>query len=92
MALFATAYYGLFRVGEITDSQHAVKACDVHIGVNKRKLLFILRTSKTHTEGRQTAISEDSEYEVERCTAIRVITYLSLLPIAAVLAEDRQIP
>ena len=50
MALFATAYYGLFRIGEITDSQHAVKARDVHIGQNKRKLLFLLRTSKTHGE------------------------------------------
>ena len=35
-AMFITAYYGLFRVGEITMSQHVIKAKDVHIGVNKR--------------------------------------------------------
>ena len=47
-ALFTTAYYGLFRVGELTCSEHAVKARDVHIAMNKQKLLFILRSSKTH--------------------------------------------
>ena len=47
-ALFATAYYGLFRVGELTISQHVVKVADVHIGINKKKLLFVLRSSKTH--------------------------------------------
>ena len=49
-ALFSTAYYGLFRVGELTMSLHVVKACDVHIGMNKKKILFILRSSKTHGE------------------------------------------
>ena len=47
-ALFATAYYGMFRVGELTTGDHPVKAVDVHIGENKDKMLFILRTSKTH--------------------------------------------
>ena len=50
-ALLVTAYYGLFRVGEITQSDHIVKVSDVHIEVNKNKLLFILRSSKTHNEG-----------------------------------------
>ena len=27
---------------------HPVKVCDIHIGENKNKFLFILRTSKTH--------------------------------------------
>ena len=51
MALFATSYYGLFRIGEVTvtESDHTVKACDVRIGTNKRKLLFVLRSSKTHS-------------------------------------------
>ena len=48
MSLFATAYYGLFRIGELADSPHAIKARDVHIGINKNKILFILWTSKTH--------------------------------------------
>ena len=50
-ALFASAYYGLLRIGEVTQSPHVVKATDVHLGLNKRKLLFILRTSKTHGKG-----------------------------------------
>ena len=52
IAVFTTAYYGLFRVGELGDSPHAIKVNDVHIGDNKKKLLFILRSSKTH--GRHT--------------------------------------
>ena len=46
--LFSTAYLGLFRVSELTEGQHPVLAKDVHIASNKRKLLFILRSSKTH--------------------------------------------
>ena len=47
-ALFVLAYYGLLWVGEITAGSHPVKAVDVHIGINKCKILFILRASKTH--------------------------------------------
>ena len=52
-ALFSTAYFGLFRVGELTMtfSQHAVLAQDVHIASNQYKILFVLRTSKTHGLG-----------------------------------------
>ena len=46
--LFSTAYFGLFRIGELTSGEHPVLARDVHMGFNKRKVLFILRTSKTH--------------------------------------------
>ena len=49
--LIATAYYGLFRVGELTTSPHVVLAKNMHIGQNKHKLLLILETSKTHTVG-----------------------------------------
>ena len=49
-ALLSTAYFGLFRVGELTAAPgaHQVLASDVHIGINKDKILFILRSSKTH--------------------------------------------
>ena len=47
-AIFALGYYGLFRIGELTSGSHPIKANDVHIGSNKNKMLFILRTSKTH--------------------------------------------
>ena len=52
-ALFSTAYFGLFRIGELmaTPGGHAVKACDIHLGYNKEKVLFILRTSKMHSKG-----------------------------------------
>ena len=46
LALMSTMYYGLFRIGELTKSEHTVKAIDVQIGTNKRKLMFILRSSK----------------------------------------------
>ena len=47
-AMFCMAYYGLMRVGEITQSNHALKAVNVHTGRNKNKILLILYTSKTH--------------------------------------------
>ena len=47
-AIFALAYYGMFRIGEITTGTHPVKAKNVHIGRNKDKILMILFTSKTH--------------------------------------------
>ena len=46
--MLATAYYGLFRIGKITQSAYVVKACDIFVGTNKDKLMFILHSSKTH--------------------------------------------
>ena len=50
-ALFLMTYHGLFRIGEVTMSQYVIKAKDVLIGKNKKKLKFILHSSKTHTRG-----------------------------------------
>ena len=47
-ATLVTAYFGLFCIGEVTKSEHVIKAKDVHIGDNKDKLLFVLHNSKTH--------------------------------------------
>lgn len=47
-AIFCLAYYGLFRIGKLTRSNHVIKAKDVNIGQNKNKILIILYTSKTH--------------------------------------------
>ena len=33
--IISTAYYGLFRIGELTSGDHPVLAQDVHIGTNK---------------------------------------------------------
>ena len=64
--LFTTAYFGMMRVGELTASQHTLKAKDVHIGTNKDKLLFVLHSSKTHGKNKppQTIkISKVNDYQ-----------------------------
>ena len=40
-------YFGLFCIGELASGAHPVLARDMHIAKNKRKILFVLRTSKT---------------------------------------------
>ena len=46
---FCLAYYGLLRIGELTESPHVIRAKDVHSADNKNKLLIILYSSKTHS-------------------------------------------
>ena len=57
-ALFVTAYFGLFRICELTltPSHHMVRAADVHIGKNKNKLMFVLHTPKMHNKGKKPQI------------------------------------
>ena len=50
-AMFTTVYYGLFRIGELTASEHSLKARDVHIAKNRLKLSFTLHSLKTHGYG-----------------------------------------
>ena len=50
-ALVTSAYYGLLHIGEVSASPHVLLAKNVHVGVNKNKILFIFMTSKTHNEG-----------------------------------------
>ena len=50
-SILLLAYYGLFRISEITTGAHPIKAIDVHIATNKNKMLFVLRSSKTHNMG-----------------------------------------
>ena len=47
-SLFSTVYFGLFRVGELTTGSHPVMVSNVHLGRNKRKVLFVLIISKMH--------------------------------------------
>ena len=49
-AIFAIAYYGLLRIGELVTGDHAIKVIDVHKGRNKEKMQIILRSSKTHSK------------------------------------------
>ena len=48
--LISTAYFGMFRIGELANSIHTIKANDVQIAKNKRKIRFILHSSKTHAK------------------------------------------
>ena len=47
-AVFCSAYFGLLRIGEIAIGSHPILAINMHIGVNKKKILFVLTTSETH--------------------------------------------
>ena len=49
-AIFCLTYYGMMQIGELTYSQHTLKACNLHLASNKDKLLLVLYTSKTHTK------------------------------------------
>ena len=50
-SLYSMAYYGLFRVGELTSGDHPIRAKDIHSAGNKDKFTIYLHSSKTH--GRQ---------------------------------------
>ena len=67
MTAFLLAYYGLLRVGEITKSEHVIKAVNIHEARTKNKLLIILYTSKTHgleSRPQQIAINGKNTLEV----------------------------
>ena len=65
-AMFALGYYGLMRVGELAKIDNTLKADNIYRGTNKRKLLIVLYTSKTHeeeSEPQQIKISVTNAYE-----------------------------
>ena len=49
-AMAMSAYFGMLRIGEIAKSQHTIMAKDLRIGRNKNKIMYILRSSKTHAK------------------------------------------
>ena len=49
--LFVASYFGLLQIGEVTSGSHPIRAKDVHVGINKNKILFVLHSSKTHEVG-----------------------------------------
>ena len=69
-SLFITTYTGLFRIGEVTESPHIIKACDVEIATNKKKLKFTLWTSKTHNRGNKPQIIK---IKSEPCSTNQVV-------------------
>ena len=46
--IFASSYYVMLRIGEVTMGAHPIKVKDVRISKSKKKIAFILRSSKTH--------------------------------------------
>ena len=64
-AVLSTMYFGLFRIGEVTQSSHVIKARDVHIGLNKKKLMLVLHSSKTHGRGSKPQIIKISSIQKE---------------------------
>ena len=88
-ALFSATYYGLLRVGEVTCSPHVILARDVLIGVNKKKLMFILRSSKTHSKGDPPQIIKidstpirDNESRNPHCPFTLLNNYIQRRPLA----------
>ena len=55
-ALFLTVYFGLFRIGELTKSKHVIRAVNTHVGENKKKIMFVLYSSKTHDQSNKPQI------------------------------------
>ena len=41
----------MLHIGEVTSGLHVILVDNVHIAMNKKKILFVLRTSKTHNPG-----------------------------------------
>ena len=66
-ALFSTTYFGLLRVGEVTASDHPILVKDVHLGQNKKKVLFVLHHSKTHDESVQPQMVKVSSTPKKKC-------------------------
>ena len=84
-ALFSIGYHGLFRVGELTTGDHPVLAKDVHIANNKKKLLFVLRTSKTHWKDVNPQVikiksTENCEQDKNYCPFAILRNYLMVRP------------
>ena len=50
--LFSLAYYGLMRISELAVdklSNHYIHAKNIHVGLNKNKILLVLYSLKTHS-------------------------------------------
>ena len=86
-ALICMTYYGLFRIGEVTHSEHAIKAKNVQIGRNKNKIMFILFSSKTHNQGMRPQTVKISEicaakqnFKANVCPFAILAEYMSARP------------
>ena len=61
--IFIIAHYGLFRIGELTYSNHVARACDMSVGTNKNKIRIELHSSKTHNKESKPQVIKISEIQ-----------------------------
>ena len=96
MSMFVAAYYRMLRVGELTSGAHPVRVTDVQLADNKNKVLFILRSSKTHSrdsrpqlvkltsvpskERSNRSISLDTQQQLHFCPYKLIKHYLQISP------------
>ena len=66
-AMFTASYYGLLQAGEVTEGPHVILAENVHIGVNKDKILFILKSSKMHSKGNKPQQIKLTREKMDKC-------------------------
>ena len=94
LAILSAGYHGLLRVGELTNGPHRILAHNVHLGVNKKKLLFILRTSKTHSGGQKPQQIKISNTPMRKakigsyCPFTLIQEYINMRPTAVSLQEQ----
>ena len=80
---FLILYYGLMRIGEITEGPHVLKAAHVHAAENKKQYLLLLYSSKTHGKGdrpQKICISLDPIHGIAYCPVEEIKKYISLRP------------
>ena len=83
-AMLITAYYRLFRISEITVGPHVILAVNVHVGINKDKMMFVLFSSKTHNESDKPQIikikAEGQGSDPDCCPFKLIKEYLKVRP------------
>ena len=57
----------MLRIGEVTLGPHAILARNVNVGINKKKLLFVLNSSKTHGKGQNPQMVKITSQPKEKC-------------------------
>ena len=69
---FVLAYYGMMRIGELTTSEHVMRAKDILIGVNKDKIKITLHSSKTHSQANKPQTIKISGINNHKCVTNQV--------------------
>lgn len=83
-AIFVTAFYGYFRIGElvqnsITDIGHAVQLQDITFGTDNKSVTINLKHSKTDQEGRG-AVVDIKSVDKHLCPVLSLRKFLRLRP------------